>query len=266
MLYSRIVQSISLTLLLGAIATFAGTASAAPQILALVASKGTAMPMVCVDGRCQTELSSFCLQQSRPTPMPGTRYSAAAPTGLTLVIEQSDGTVRQEPAGDLVTLTSARGSSSVHATLDTNRISRFGNAKLSILVGDKISLLPDPEPGDTNPLTKQEVAITTAGLRSLGNQIVDKGDERIAAARETNRLINVMSYERQTGGRPDAAWDTITAWKPGIRSGQYWANQRISHCESMPAGQALGRCLRDWHDFLMRQMNTDYWDAVRAGS
>lgn len=34
----------------------------------------------------------------------------------------------------------------------------------------------------------------------------------------------------------------------------------------MLVGPALGLCLRDWHDFLLRQMNTDYWDAVPAGS
>ena len=262
MLYSRISKPISLIILLGAMAAFAGSASAAPQILALVASNGVATPMTCIDGQCRAELSSFCLQQSRPTPAPGTSYRAVTPDDLTLVVEQTDGTTRRLPAGNLVTLASARGSSSVEAKLDARHL---GAIKLSIHIADRVSLVPYSVPGDANAHTVQEIAVTTAGLRTLGSRIVDNGGARIVAARETSRLINSLSGVGQAN-RSKADWDKITAWKPSIRSGQYWANQRISHCESMPAGPALGLCLRDWHDFLMRQMNTDYWDAVRAGS
>lgn len=257
MLYSRIVFSLSL--ILGLVFAFIGSATAAPQILALVASNGIATPMICVDGQCRAELSSFCLQQTRATPAPGTPYRAVTPDDLIVVAKLADGTVHRLPAGDRLILTSARGSSSVEATLDAKA---FGAANLSVVIRDQVSLIPQPVLGDANPHTDQEIAVTTAGLRKLGSRVVDNGNARITAARETNRVINLLASD----GQAAADWDKITAWKPSIRSGQYWANQRVSHCQSMPAGAALGRCLRDWHDFLMRQMNTDYWDAVRAGS
>ncbi len=265
MLCSRISLSVLLTLLLTAFSALTGTVAAAPQILALVASNGVATPLSCDDGICQAELSSFCLQQSRPTPVAGTVYHAVAPNDLTLVIEQADGTRRHVPAGDHLKLTAARGSTSVRASLVEISIAGYNAVKLSLLVADQVSLLPEPVQGDVNPLRDQEIAVTTAGLRKLGTRVVDEGGTRIAAARETNRLINSLPAVGNSG-RPDAAWDKITAWKPSIRSGNYWANQLISHCEAKPMGPALRQCLRDWHDFLMRQMNTKYWDAVRAGS
>lgn len=67
MLYSHIVLPISLSLLLGTIVAFTGTASAAPQILALVVSNGKALPMNCAGGQYQTKVSSFYLQQTHPT-------------------------------------------------------------------------------------------------------------------------------------------------------------------------------------------------------
>ncbi|MDD9906579.1 MAG: hypothetical protein OXT06_23655 [Rhodospirillaceae bacterium] len=258
MLFPRFITS----LIFVVAATFAGTAGAAPQILALVASNGVATPMHCADGTCKAELSSFCLQQERETPLAGTVYHAMAPDALTLVVEKSDGTTLRLPAGDRLRLTSERGSSSVLAQIDA---SGLGAARVSIEVADQVSLLPEAAAGDSNPLTGQEIAVVTASLRKLGSQVVDDGGVRIAAARETNRLINALDFSAEDA-KSSAAWKKITAWKPGIRSGQYWANQRISHCQSKPAGPALGRCLRDWHDFLIRQLNTEYWDKARAGS
>lgn len=257
MSYARILSSVSLTLALAL--AFAGSAAAAPQILALVASNGTATPMVCADGQCRAELSSFCLQRTRETPMPGTPYRAVTPEDLTVVAEMADGTVQHMPGSDKLMLTSARGSSSVEAILEAKIP---GAVKLSILVREQVSLIPQPIAGDTHPHSGPEIAVTTTSLRKLGSRVVDDSGARITAARETNRVINLLASD----GHAAADWDKITAWKPSIRSGQYWANQRVSHCQSMPAGAALGRCLRDWHDFLMRQLNTDYWDAVRAGS
>jgi len=56
---------------LSAIAAFAipaSGASAASQVLGLVASNGVPTPLICVDGQCSAQFSTFCLQQSRPAP------------------------------------------------------------------------------------------------------------------------------------------------------------------------------------------------------
>ena len=265
---SRLLQLMSLTVLLTVVGVLGQTAVAAPQILALVASKGAATPMVCVDGKCRAELTSFCLQQSRPTPAAGTVYYAITPSDLILIVEGADGITRHMPAGDLLTLTAARGNTSVYASLDTTRVARLGAVKLSIIVGERASLLPAPKPGDIEPQTDQDVAIATAALRMLGARLVDDGDGRIEAARATNLLVNSLPVSGQTAssGPPDGAWSKVTAWRAPAGSGQLWANQRIERCAAKTWGAPMRYCLRNWHDFLMRELNYDYWRAVRAGS
>lgn len=108
-------------------------------------------------------------------------------------------------------------SSSAWATLDIDQGAQFDATKLLILVGDKVSLVPE----DPTPHTAQEVAVTATGLCGLGNNIVDKGDEGIAAARETNRLINLMSSGKHKTIHTEESWNKITTWKPSIRSSQY---------------------------------------------
>ncbi|MGH6930342.1 MAG: hypothetical protein ACREEV_18635, partial [Dongiaceae bacterium] len=53
-----------------------GSASAAPQILGIVASNG-ALPLACDADGCRADLSTFCLQQPRANPQPGQRYDLA---------------------------------------------------------------------------------------------------------------------------------------------------------------------------------------------
>ena len=182
----RLFQSLSLIVLLMAFGVLGRTAVAAPQILALVASKGDATPMTCVDGKCRAELTSFCLQQSRPIPEAGTVYQAIAPNDLTLIVELADGTTRRVPAGDLLTLTAARSNTSVYASLGTPQIAKLGAVKLSVVVGERTSILPTPKSGDSKPQLDEDVTFTTATLRKLGTRLVDNGGARIEAARATN--------------------------------------------------------------------------------
>ncbi len=261
-------RSLSLAVLSMAFGVLAHTAVAAPQILALVASKGDATPMACVDGKCRAELTSFCLQQSRSMPAAGTVYHAISPSDLTLIVERADGTMRQVPAGDLLALTSARGNTSVYASLDSTQVARLGAVELSVMVGERASLLPAPEPGDVEPQMDQEVAFATATLRALGARLVDDGGGRIEAARATNLLVNSLPAPGQSAssGPPVGAWSTATAWRAAAGSGQSWANQMIEGCAAKPWAAPLRHCLRRWHDFLMRELNHDYWKAVRTGS
>ncbi len=265
---SRLLQSLSLAVSLMVFGVLVQTAVAAPQILALVASKGDATPMTCADGKCRAELTSFCLQQSRPIPAAGTVYHAITPSDLTLIVERADGTTRRVPAGDLLTLTAARSNTSVYASLDTNQVVRLDAVKLSVIVGERVSLLPAPEPGDIKPQMDQDVAFETATLRSLGARLVDDGGGRIEAARATNLLINSLPAPGQTAssGPPEGAWGKATAWRAAAGSGQLWANQLIEGCAAKAWAAPMRHCLRNWHDFLMRELNYDYWKAVRTGS
>ncbi|MDJ0946332.1 MAG: hypothetical protein QNJ30_23010, partial [Kiloniellales bacterium] len=189
---SRLLQSLVLAVLATAFAGVGHRAVAAPQILALVASKGEATPMTCADGKCRAELTSFCLQQSRPIPAAGAVYHAIDPSDLTLIVERADGTTRHLPAGDLLTLRAARTVTSVYATLDAARVARLDAVRVSVLVGDRVSLLPAPEPGDLRPQTEADVASATTTLRRLGARLVDDGGPQVEAVRATNLLINSL--------------------------------------------------------------------------
>ena len=265
---SRVLKRLSLALLLSVFPLLGQTAFAAPQILALVASNGEATPITCVDGQCRAELTSFCLQQSRPIPATGTLYHAIDPGDLTLVVERADGTTRHLPAGDLLTLTAARTMTAVSATLDRNQVARLKAAKLSILVGAQVSLLPAPEAGDLEPQRGEDVALATSTLRRLGSVMVDDGGTRIEAARATNLLINSLPAPGQTAssGPPEGAWAKATAWRPPAGSGLHWANHMIDGCTAKTWSAPLRHCLRKWHDLLMRELNHDYWKAVRTGT
>ena len=259
---------LSMLALFAASVLSAHPAAAAPQILALVASNGIATPLTCQNGTCEAELSSFCLQQTRATPTLGTVYHAVAPADLTLSVEKADGTVRRVPFGDRLSLTAKRGSTSVKASLAQSAVAGFGNAKLSILVAKRVSLIPEAVPGAKNPLSKPEIALAPSSLRAVGSRVVDRGARRIAAARATNQLINAISDPAQAetaAGRKDV-WDRITAYKAPFGIGNFWANQTIKGCASRPAGTPMRQCLREWHDFLMRDLNDDYWDHAQAGS
>ncbi len=265
---SRLLQSLLLAVLLMAFGVVGHKAVAAPQILALVASDGDATPMTCLDGKCRAELTSFCLQQSRPIPAAGTVYHAINPSDLTLIVERADGTTRHVPAGDLLTLTAARTITSVYATLDTAQVARLDPVRVSVLVGDQVSLLPAPEPGDVRPQTGEDVALATTTLRRLGADLVDDGGKQVEAVRATNLLINSLPAPGQTAssGPPDGAWARATAWRPTAGSGLHWANHMIDGCTAKVWAAPMRHCLRQWHDLLMRELNYDYWKAVRTGT
>ena len=72
---------IVLSLVIGGV--IGGRASAAPQILGLVATTAPT-PLTCSDGMCSAQFSAFCLQQHRISPTAGTAYRPAKGTALTL--------------------------------------------------------------------------------------------------------------------------------------------------------------------------------------
>ena len=64
------------TVAVTALVLFAGTVHAAPQSLGLVTT-AQPVPMICGDGGCVAQLSSFCLQKERKPPSYHTPYRVA---------------------------------------------------------------------------------------------------------------------------------------------------------------------------------------------
>jgi hypothetical protein len=246
-------------------------AVAAPQVLGLVA---TAEPMAldCAGGICSAEFSSFCLQDNRVPPRPGTAYSVARGEGLILVVTAADGSQRRLPAAGLVRVTSARAYMAVTLSLDEGRLKALGVTGAAITVGQQVSLVPVPEPGDPWPLTEDDIASATGPLRAGAANIFDRGGELPVAARITNRLINGASSDQPLGPQArDDLWrravgaDPADAADPGIRT----AAGIFMRCQGLAADgtfTTLRRCLEIQHDALMIETNGEYWQTLGAGS
>ncbi len=248
-----------------------GGAAAAPQILGMVA---TAEPMllVCAGGTCSAEFSAFCLQDKRVPPRSGTAYTVAHGVGLTLVVTAADGSQRRLPAAGLVRVTSARAYMAVTVSVTERRLKALGATRASIMVGQRVSLVPVPVPGDPWPLTGDDVASATGPLRAGAASFFDRGGELPVAARITNRLINAAPSDRPLGpqGR-DGLWrqvvgaDPADAADPGTRG----AARIFTLCRDLVAEGAISTlrgCLEEQHDAMMVETNGRYWQTLDAGS
>jgi hypothetical protein len=246
-------------------------AVAAPQILGLVAT-AEPMPLDCAGGICSAEFSSFCLQDKRVPPRPGTAYSVARGEGLTLVLTTADGSRRRLPAAGLVQVTSTRAYMAVTLSLDEGRLKALGATGAAIVVGQQVSLVPVPEPGDPWPLTEDDIAAATGPNRAGAANFFDQVGELPVAARIINRLINAASSdERLEPQARDDMWrrvfgsDATEAADPGTRS----AASIFARCRDLVARGAfvdLRRCLEPQHDALMVETNGEFWLTLGAGS
>ncbi len=72
------------------VALGSGGAHAAPQALALVETKGK-VALICTGAECSAELTSFCLDTDRFSPLRGTEYQVAVDGLIRLVGTTRDG-------------------------------------------------------------------------------------------------------------------------------------------------------------------------------
>src|SRR5262245_10243716 len=140
-------------------------ASAASQVLGLVASNGAATPLACVDGQCSAQFSTFCLQQNRPAPSRGDDYAVAAGGSLTLLAKTAAGQTLRIPANDMLQIHSLIGFTSVEISLPKAKLAELGATDLAVEVGPTVSLIPIAKSGDPNPQTDDEVALATGPMR-----------------------------------------------------------------------------------------------------
>ena len=247
-----------------------GGAAAAPQILGMVAT-AEPMPLVCAGGTCSAEFSTFCLQDKRVPPRPGTAYTVAGGGGLTLVVTATDGSERRLPAAGLVRVTSARAYMAVTVSVAETDLKALGATRASITVGRRVSLVPVPVPGDPWPLSQHDVASATGPLRAAAAGLFDRGGELPVAARITNRLINAARSDGPLAPRRrDGLWRRVVGADPAAADpGTLSAARIFTLCRGLAAEGAystLRRCLEDQHDALMTETNGRYWQTLGAGS
>ncbi len=249
-----------------------GGAQAAPQALALVATKGT-VGLACEGRECSAELTTFCLQADRFSPAPGTRYHLVNAGEVRLIGTTRDGRkIRLDPEEHL-RFESVRSHVAMRVSTARDKMAALDLEKVEIAVGEDVALLPVPEPDDPNPITESEIAVLTGPLRVLASRIVDRNEDRMAAARITNRMINLLP-EQSSNAEPRGE----TLWRQaigetgegGLSSGpKDLARGAYDICrfvvDRIPS-KSLRRCLQTKHDQFIDFLNSAYWKAVNIGS
>lgn len=240
----------------------AAPVNAAPQILAVLATDVGA-PFVCEEGLCKAELSTYCLQRDRPAPNAGTVYHPAATEDFTLSVNLSSGDTRNLPASDHVAFLETRGFMAITVVIDEGELQKLGSLDASIRVGDHASMIPEPVPGDPNPLTEKEIAYATSSLRQMGNEIVDKKPSA-RSARLLTRVMNTMPSRGMVNpGDREQLWQNAIGDEYNDDTGVGLSKKAYDQCFKGSQSYAFGgvrRCLEFRHDEFIRSLNVDYWD------
>lgn len=249
------------------IVPFAG-AGAAPQVLALVASN-EAVPLICRNGECAAEFSTFCLQPERASPVEGMVYNAVGGAGIRLVATTRDGAT-VTLADDALRITTARTHTAVRLAVPVEVMHRRGLKTVAAVIGERVSLVPEPYPGDPRPLSEIDIAIATGPLRALGSRLVDEGGETVAAAGLANRLISALPERgRAEPAVREGLWNAAIGAGPAAREGAAaLAREAYDECRARTMGgmTTLRQCLGSAHDHFIGDLNNVYWEAVKTGS
>jgi hypothetical protein len=262
---------LSLGLVLG-LTVFGGTtALAAPQALGLVATNGT-VELICHGKRCGAEFTAFCLQPDRFSPDRGTPYDLASTGQVRLTGTRTDGSTLALDPEQWLWVEALRTHVAVAISVPRDKLAALGLAKIELEVGEMVALLPTPQPADERPLDEVDVALATGPLRTLGARVVDHDQDRMAAARVTNRMINLLP-PRGAGGNTDdgALWSRALGSRDGglsegatdlVQGAYRFCNFALERS----ATSSLRHCLQGQHDGFLDFLNSRYWDAMETGS
>lgn len=249
----------------------AATVPAAPQSLALVATDRP-VHLSCADGVCAAEFTAFCLQPERSSPVPGTNYAMTTKSRIAVNAFTQDGRkIALEPRSSL-RFRAWRGHTAIQVSLAPGLKQRLDLQSVAIDLAAHVVLAPEAVAGDDNPISADELALVEDALRPAGTAVVDNDPEGMAAARLTNRLVNLLpGYETDTASTAKH-WRTLMtgARRDGLRPmAVRYAQNAYDLCRYYADRVVPGdmrRCLQGQHDRLIKRLNSKYWKAIRTGS
>ncbi len=253
----------------GAAALTGAPATAAPQVLGLVASTGD-VPLTCDENGCRAELSAFCLQQPRANPEPSQAYRPADGAAITLVGTTAAGETVRLPGARHLGFVSARGFTAVTATLPRAVLAELGLVAVAVEIGPDVSLLPETPAADPDPQTAEEVALATGAIRHAGAEFFDAPGESADAIRLTNAMINALPEAGRARSDSDgslwaqvAATPTRASADPG---GAALAHSLHAACRDKVDVThhvySMRNCLEGSHDRLVIKTNIDFWASL----
>ena len=243
--------------------------SAAPQILALVATDGP-VPLSCKDGTCQATLSALCLQKDRAPPASGQLYDPARADHVTLVVTDGQGRSRGVPVQGRMRIESERTFVAVRFVLPEAAMAELGAVKVAVPVGKGGMLLPRTAANDSNPQSAAEIAHATAVLREQARTLDDPLDERgnftRMAARFANALPKSGPIDRAAARAAHKAISDGYSGKPGHARFQ----RLFGQCDISGGGSLYGRnmreCVQHFHDRTLTDFNHELWNQTAPGS
>jgi hypothetical protein len=253
----------------GAVVVFAlgaSSAFASPQVLGLVASNGVPTPLTCEGAVCSAHFSSFCLQQYRPAPSHGDRYTVAPGGELTLIVETADGGTLRIPGNEHLTVQSDISFTAVSLRLPQAKLAELGAVSAAVEVGPAVSLIPVPVPGDPSPLDEEEVALATGPMRLAASRSFEAPGTNSDAARITSLLINVLPRDgTESAQTRERLWlatldspVTGAATVSGVeKAARIYAGCKIS-VESRST-YSMRSCLELRHADLLAESNHRFW-------
>jgi hypothetical protein len=265
--HTAIAWFISALLLISLLMLTLKPASAAPQILGLVASAAP-LPMKCENGLCATEASVFCLQKWRMSPVAGTRYSPAGGEGVQVIAmtEAGDQVVVPDP---VLQISAVRGHSAVRIGVDVEWLYKRKYESVSLKIGQKVSLIPEAWAGDPRPQSKKDVEMALGKLRDLGHKLVDTSGQNVEAAQLLTRIGGKLPrLGRAHDDIRNAAWQTgIEGVKSVNAKVLAKAKRKFDRCHEVTFGgmTSLRQCLGAQHDIFMGKLNARYWSASEYG-
>ncbi|MDA1101431.1 MAG: hypothetical protein O2967_20895 [Proteobacteria bacterium] len=248
------------------------SALGAPQMMGLVANN-SAVPLQCDRGECFAELTAFCLQPLRSSPIRGTAYRLHDDTSLVAIATTNDGrTIQLDPGRDL-RIKAERSHVAVRISLSAREMFRRNLREVHITVARNATLVPVAVSDDKTPLHQDEIAAAAGSLRAFGGDYVDREQKWMPVARMANRLINALPPGGQVGEQQRQALWAKAIGPDDFASLPAGTGQRLrmiyDECRTAVATArrpSLRRCLESKHDSMVGALNNQYWHAIKFGS
>lgn len=245
-----------------------------PQVLGLIAS-AEPIPLNCAGGTCTALVSSFCLQEDRPSPAAGQRYDTAGAGDVTLVVYRTDGTTTEFSAAGLLGYVSEGDFTRTRVELPEKRLASLGAAEVAVRIAPLVSLMPQTERPVTAAVAARDAETAEGAPRFAAEAFFRPGTTRADAAVTMARLIDLLPstgpVRSQSAGAISAAgkaaWHRMEAsgaLKAVSPDGVERAKSELDRCAAyadMGFKITLRGCLSKSHDRTMREVNEEFWKS-----
>jgi len=246
-----------------------------PQVLGLIATVQP-LPLTCGDGACSAVLTSFCLQEDRPSPHHGQPYDLAGLGDVSLVVTKISGETVRFAATGLLAYTTEDDFTRMRVSMEESRLASLDATAVAIDVEPMVSLTPVLDRPLPPEVAARDEETALGAPRLLAESFFKPGTPRADAARALTRMIGLLPAGAASTGSAtkairDGVWDKVRAGG-GLdalsRDGVSRAKSELDRCGAyadMGVRLTLRGCLETSHGKTLREVNEDFWKHDPAG-